>query len=250
VTDPLESLLSLPGVVDGVAGARAAVDAMLNHRVLLRRSAEVSAESALRGAWASAALTGSQAELADVRSGAAAADPLVQAALRAQGEIGALAGTWSRAPRQALARLHAVAAVDLISDPELLGRPAEVPGVAERLDTLAGVLSETSAPAMVVAAVVQGEILALDAFPPVSGIVARAAERLTLIDLGLDPKSLVTFEVGHWELRPEFESTLTAYQDGSRDGLSVWIGHCADAIVVGARETTAICEAIARGVTA
>ena len=76
---------------------------------------------------------------------------------------------------------------------------------------------------------------------------ARAAERLTLIDLGLDPKSLVTFEVGHLELRPEFESTLTAYQDGSRDGLSVWIGHCADAIVVGARETTAICEAIARG---
>jgi hypothetical protein len=60
----------------------------------------------------------------------------------------------------------------------------------------------------------------------------------------------VTFEVGHWELRPEFESTLTAYQDGSPDGLSLWIGHCADAIVVGARETTAICEAIARGVTA
>ena len=151
------------------------------------------------------------------------------------------------APRQALARLHAVAAVDLITDPDLLGRPSDVPGVADRLDTLAGVLSETSAPALVVAAVVQGEISALDAFPPVSGIVARAAERLTLIDLGLDPKSLVTFEVGHWELRPEFESTLTAYQDGSRDGLSLWIGHCADAIVVGARETTAICEAIARG---
>ena len=103
MTDPLESLLGLPGVVDGVAGARAAVDAMLNHRVLLRRSAEVSAESALRGAWASAVLAGSQAELADVRSGAAATDPLVQAALRAQGELGPLAGTWGRAPRQALA---------------------------------------------------------------------------------------------------------------------------------------------------
>ena len=79
---------------------------------------------------------------------------------------------------------------------------------------------------------VHAEILALDAFPPVSGIVARAAERLTLIELGLDPKSLVIIEVGHRELRPEYESTLAAYQEGSRDGLSLWIGHCADAVVV------------------
>jgi hypothetical protein len=218
---------------------------MLNHRMLLRRSAEVSAESALRGAWASAVLAGSPAELDDVRSGAAASDPLVQGSLRAQGEIGALAGTWGHAPRQALARLHAVAAVNLAPD-ELLGRPSDVVGVAERLDTLAGALAETSAPAIVVAAVVHAEILALDAFPPVSGIVARAAARLTLIELGLDPKSLVIIEVGHRELRPEYESTLAAYQEGSRDGLSLWIGHCADAVVVGARETTAICEAMAR----
>jgi hypothetical protein len=146
-----------------------------------------------------------------------------------------------------LARLHSLAAASLVIDPEMLGRPSDVPGVAERLDTLATVLAETSAPAVVVGAIVHGEIMALDAFPPVSGIVARAAERLTLIELGLDPKSLVSIEVGHRELPAEYESTLVAYRDGGPDGVALWIGHCADSVVLGARETTAICEAIARG---
>lgn len=246
MADPLDALLGLPGVVDGVAGARAAVDAMLRHRVLLRRSADVSAESALRGAWASAILSGSQAQLDDVRSGAAAGDPLVQAALRAQAEIGPLAETWAHAPRQVLARLHAVAAVGLVAESHDLGRPSDVPGVAERLDTLADVLAETSAPAVVVAGTVHGEILALDAFPPVSGIVARAAARITLIDRGLDPKSLVTLEAGHRELIDAYEAALPAYRTGTPDGLAQWFGHCADAVVLGARETTAICEAIVR----
>jgi hypothetical protein len=247
VTDPLESLLELPGVVDGVAGSRAAVDAMLTHRALRRRSPDVSAESALRGAWASAVLSGSASSLTDVRSGAAADDPIVQGALRAQAEIGPATETWSHAPRQVLARLHAVAAASLVDDPDLLGRPSEVAGVAERLDTLASVLADTTAPAVVVAGVVHGEILALDAFPPVSGIVARTAERLTLVERGLDPNSLVTVEAGHRELLEEYEAALLAYRDGTRDGLAQWLGHCADAVVIGAQETSAICEAIVRG---
>ncbi len=49
VTDLLAPLGALPGVEDGVAQARAAVDGLLAHRVLRRRSAEVTAESALPG---------------------------------------------------------------------------------------------------------------------------------------------------------------------------------------------------------
>jgi hypothetical protein len=258
--DPLAPLLDLPGVGEAVTAARSAVDTLLGNRTLRRRSADVSAESSLRGAWASACLSGAEVTLQDVRSGAAITDPLVQGALRAQAAIPALTDTWTRAPRQALARLHTVAAADLVADRELLGRPAGAPGgaaaggagagaggVAARLDTLAAVLTVTSAPAVVVAAIVHGELLALDAFVPVSGVVARAAVRLTLIERGLDPKSVVVVEAGHRELRPEYDAALAAYRSGTPDGVARWIVHCSDAVVAGALESTAICEAIARG---
>jgi hypothetical protein len=245
--DPLAPLLDLPGVADGVIAARTAVDSLLTNRTLRRRSADVSAESSLRGAWASAWLAGAEHPLEDVRDGTATSDPVVQGALRVQSAIAALADTWTRAPRQALARLHALAAADLVTDTDQLGRPAKDPAVAQRLDTLAEVLAATSAPAVVVAGVVHGELLSLDAFPPSSGVVARVAVRLTLIERGLDPKSLVVVEAGHRELRAEYGAALAEYRTGTPDGIAGWLTHCADAVVAGAREATAICEAIARG---
>lgn len=245
--DPLAPLLDLPGVADGVAATRAAVDALLGNRTLRSRSADVSTESALRGAWASAWLSGAEVALDDVRSGAAAGDPVVQGALRAQAAIGSLTDTWTRAPRQALARLHALAAADLVDDQALLGKPVASAEVAARLDTLAGVLAATSAPAIVVAGVVHGELLALDAFAPASGVVARVAVRLTLIERGLDPKSLVVVEAGHRELQADYAAALEAYRQGTPEGVGRWLRHCADAVVAGALEATAICEAIARG---
>lgn len=243
--DPLAPLLELPGVADAVTRTRAAVDTMLGNRVLRRRSADVSAESSLRGAWASAWLAGDEIALDDVRSGAAAGDPVVQGALRAQAAVGALADTWTRAPRQALARLHVLAAADLVESSDSLGRPR--PGAAQRLDTLAAVLAATAAPAVVVAAIVHGEILGLDAFAPASGVVARVAVRLTLVERGLDPKSLVVIEAGHRELRAEYAAALPGYREGNAEGIAAWVVHCADALAAGALETTAICEAIARG---
>jgi hypothetical protein len=242
--DPLAPLMELPGVADGVARTRAAVDALLGNRVLRRRSADVSAESALRGAWASASLAGHEFILDEVRSGAASDDPVVQGALRAQSAIGALADTWTRAPRQALARLHALAAADL-AEADSLGRPRA--GTADRLDTLVDVLALTSAPAVVVAAIVHGELLGLDAFAPASGVVARAAVRLTIIERGLDPKSLAVVEAGHLELRADYDVALQAYRSGTPEGIGQWLVHCADAVVLGAREAQAICEALARG---
>jgi hypothetical protein len=244
--DPLAALARLADVVAAVGASRTAVDGLLAHRVLRRRSADVSIESALRGAWASAVLDGAEVTLAEMRAGAAAANPVAQGALRAQSAIGALADTWTRAPRQALARLHALAAADLLPQ-EQLGRPTGGAVVASRLDTLAHVLAATSAPAVLIAAVVHGEVLGLDAFAPVSGIVARAAVRLTLIERGLDPKSLVTVEVGHLEQRAAYDAALAAYRTGSAAGVAAWVAHCGGAVVAGAVETTAICEAIQRG---
>lgn len=245
--DPLAPLLLLPGVDEAVARTRAAVDTLLGNRTLRRRSADVSAESTLRGAWASAELSGAHHSLEDVRSGAAADDPIVQGALRACAAIGQLTDTWTRAPRQALARLHALAAADLVTDREILGRPRPDAAVAQRLDTLAGVLAATAAPAVVVAAIIHGEVLTLDAFAPASGVVARVAARLTLIERGLDPKSLVVIEAGHRELSEDYATAAAAYAQGTPDGIATWIAHCADAVVVGARESIAICEAIGRG---
>lgn len=241
--DPLRPLLDLPGVTASVAEARAAVDALLGNRALRRRSADVSTESSVRGAWAAAVLAGSTAELGDVRSGAAGDDPLVQGALRAQGAIGPLADTWSRAPRQALARLHAVAAAGLVQE-EQLGRPS---AGADRLDTLAAVLAVTSAPAIAVAALVHGEIAALDAFAPVSPLVGLTGVRLTLVARGLDPKSLVVVEAGHLELRAEYAAALDGYRSGDPDGLAAWLRYSARAIEAGAVEASAICQALTRG---
>jgi hypothetical protein len=243
--DPLTPLLELPGVADSVAASRQAVDTLLGHRVLRRRSADVSAESLLRGAWASAVLAGSAASLEQVRAGTAT-DPIVQAALRISAELAVLAGPWTGAQRQVLARLHALAAVDLLPA-EQLGRPRPDREVAHRLDTLAEVLAQTKAPAMVIAAIVQGELLSLDAFPPASAVVARAAARLTLIERGLDPKSLVALEVGHLELREQEQAALDGYRGGDPAGVVGWILHCGRALELGARESLAICEAIQRG---
>jgi hypothetical protein len=97
-----------------------------------------------------------------------------------------------------------------------------------------------------VSAVVHGELLALDAFPPVSGLVARAAARLTLMERGLDPNALVPLEAGHLELRADHERALAGYREGTPAGLTRWLVHCADAVSAAARESLAICQALSR----
>lgn len=221
------------------------MDALLVHRVLRRRSSEVSAESALRGVWASCALGGSSVSLADLRAGAID-DPAIQGALRVSAELPAVAGTWARAPRQVLARLHLLAAADLVEDRTVLGRPTSA-AVSDRLDLLTATLAATRAPAVVVAAVVRAELLTLDAFAPASMVVANAAARLTLVERGLDPRSLVVLEVGALERRAEEEAALAAYRAGRPDAVVAWVEHMAGAVVLGAREAVAICEALQRG---
>jgi hypothetical protein len=244
--DPLAPLAALPRVDAAVGSAREAVDRLLTSRVVRRRSNEVSAESALRGAWAAAVLSGAPVELAAVRAGDIA-DPIVQGALRVSADVGALAVTWRRAPGQVLARLHVLAAADLVSEPARLGQPVGGPAAAQRLAGLADTVARTRAPAVVVAAVVLGEILGLDAFAPSSTVVAFGAARLTLVEFGLDPTSLAVLEVGALEQRSATPDALAGYRSGSIDGLSTWVEYVARLVVLGAREAAAICAALERG---
>ncbi|MEV4743378.1 oxidoreductase [Streptomyces sp. NPDC049555] len=266
--DPLAALGSLPGVADAVESVRKAVDRVYGHRVMRRRSNEITSEAALRGARASAALSGADWALEEVRRRtdfSGDGEPrAVGAALRLTAEAGQLLSIWRQSPLRVLARLHLVAAggdrpEESVGRPRLAGESVaeplvelELPSADEvsgRLDGLAALLiAGTSAPALVTAAVVHGELLALRPFRSCNGLVARAAERIVLIGSGLDPKSICPAEVGHAELgREAYLTALEGYVSGTPEGLAAWIAHCGRAVELGVRESTAVCEALQRG---
>ncbi len=243
--DQLAPLLELPGVRVAADAARAGVDRLLSHKVLRRESAGVSTESALRGARASAALEGVDVPLAELRAGAVD-DPVVQGALRVSAGLGGMQETWSRAPGQVLARLHVLAASDRVDSADL-GRPA--PHAGPRLTGLFSlVTATTSAPAVIVAALVHGEIAAMAPFGVADGLVARAAGRLTGIARGLDPKACSVPEVGFVELgAAAYVEALAGYASGDPAGVARWLVHCCQATEHGALEGLAICESLLRG---
>ncbi|MFD6418522.1 oxidoreductase [Streptomyces sp. NPDC060194] len=276
-TDPLAALAALPGVADAVDAVRTSVDRVYGHRVMRRRGNEITAEAALRGARGSAALAGADWALEEVRrrtdfSGDDEART-VGAALRLTAESGQLLSVWRQSPLRVLARLHLVAAArpgagagaqaggtgDPVGRPRLAGEAVDeplvelpLPGADEvsgRLEGLAGLLlAGTDAPALVTAAVVHGELLALRPFGSHNGLVARAAERIVLVGSGLDPKSICPAEVGHGELgRAAYLAALEGYASGTPQGVAAWIAHCGRAVELGVRESTAVCEALQRG---
>ncbi|MEU1420132.1 oxidoreductase [Kitasatospora sp. NPDC005751] len=212
----------------------------------------------------------------------------VGAALRIAAEAGQLLSIWRHSPLQVLARLHLLAVGDAdpaagrprragegvedlfplelkpVESVEMEAAPAgpaveppPAPGaeeVAARLDQLSRLLiaraegQGVGTPALVVAAVVHGELLALRPFGSYNGVIARAAQRIVLIAEGLDPKSICPAEVGFAELGTDtYRRALAGYLAGTPDGLAAWIGHCGRALRLGVRESTAVCEAMQRG---
>jgi hypothetical protein len=245
VHDPLAPLLDLPGVAPALDAARVAVDRSLRHRALRRSGGAVAAEIGLRSAVASAALDGHAYELEDVRNGLVT-DPVVQGALRATAALDGLSGTWSKAPRQVLAKLHILIARDVVPAPAL-GRPREA-GTVARLDTLVSlVVGDPGTPALLLAAVVHGELLALRAFEGPNGVLARAAARLALIGGGLDTRGLLAIEVGHREREPEYVGAAGAFATGTPDGLRSWLKHYAAAVTLAAEELERVAEAATAG---
>ncbi|PZG96257.1 oxidoreductase [Streptomyces sp. NTH33] len=264
--DPLAALGALPGVAESVESVRKAVDRVYGHRVMRRRSNEITSEAALRGARGSAALSGADWALEEVRrrtdfSGDDEAR-VVGAALRLTAEAGQLLSVWRQSPLRVLARLHLVAAAgreDAVGRPRQEGEGVDEPLVESALpsaDEVSGrleglselIIAGSSAPALVTAAVVHGELLALRPFVSRNGLVARAAERIVLVGSGLDPKSVCPAEVGHAELgRAAYLAAFDGYVSGTPEGMAAWIAHCARAVELGARESTAVCEALQRG---
>ena len=229
--DPLAWLVSLEGVPSAYAAARDGIDVMLRDRGLRRTSPDLTAESLLRGAHASAVLEGSVSSLEAVREGSG--DETAQAALRVSTELLSLVPVVNRSPLQALARLHALAGAGSVPDDQL-GRPRG-DEAAERVQGVAQALvASTEVPALLTAAMVHAELLTAAPFASHNGIVARAAERLVLAARGVDEKSLVVPEAGHLANRAAYESNLEGYADGGRAGVHAWALYAAEAFAAGA----------------
>ncbi len=242
--DPLGPLVDLPGVADASDRVREALGKAHRHRVNLRGWSATAAEAAVRAAQASSTLDGGAPRFpADgLDSG-----PILAGALRVaealEGGQTSLVGVWQRAPLQALARLHSLAAADLVG-PDALGRPRQQADVANRLELLAGLLTgPSSAPAPVLAAVAHGEMLTLRPFGSADGVVARAVARLVTQASGLDPHGLGVPETYWMRHAGEYRTAAQQFESGTVDGLRQWILLCCRALEEGASEALSIAEA-------
>jgi hypothetical protein len=246
--DPLAPLIDLPGVAEASDRARDALGRAHRHRANLRGWPVTAAEAALRAARASWVLEGGPVRLEDLAEAAQVSDPVFGGALRVaqalEGGGGPLIGIWQRAPLQALARLHMLAAADQV-DEDRLGRPRGDAEVGPRLELLAGLVTgRTRAPAPVVAAVAHGELLTLKPFGSADGIVARAVSRLVTIASGLDPHGLGVPEVSWMRQPADYRDAARGFADGTPYGVGAWLVLCCRAMQAGAQEALSIAESL------
>jgi hypothetical protein len=248
--DPLAPLMQLPGVAAAVDQARDALGRVHRHRTNLRGWPVTAAEAALRAARASSVLDGGPLRLDEQSVDPKTSDPVFAGALRVaqalEGGETNLVGVWQRAPLQALARLHTLAAADLV-DEDRLGRPRADAEVGHRLGLLADIVSGgIRAPVPLVAAVAHGELLTLAPFGSADGVVARAVSRLVTIAGGLDPHGLGVPEVVWMRRTADYRGAARGFAAGTHDGLAAWLQLCCRALQDGAREALAIAESLGR----
>lgn len=222
-------------VRDAVEAARAALARLNGPNGVRDRTGRVAAAALMRAARASAALAGGPLSLDPAVS--PIGDPILAGAVRAAAALDGLAGTWRRAPRQVLARLHTLAAADL-AEPAELGRPRLDPDrpdlISGRLAALADLVVRSPWPAPVTVAIVHGELAVLSPFGSADGVVARAAARLTMVSTGLDPAGWSVPEVAHLRSPQRYRAGLAGYADG--DGVDAWVIHVCEALDRGAAE--------------
>lgn len=209
MADPLAQVMLLPGVSAALKEADAAIAGV---SLSAKRSTSKVADRVLTMAALAAA------EL-DGDSDAVVAATVIDA-------IGSLPDLKT-APLQALAQLHAIAAV---TEPaEERGRPRVDFAANQRLTALAEVaLSDSSA--IVVAAILHGELLSMIPFRTGNALVGLGMARAVLVQRGVDP--LISLEIGLQDFgsRTVLE-VLDQYQTGTKDGVTAWIALHAKAVV-------------------
>jgi Fic family protein len=167
------------------------------------------------------------------------------------------------APAQGFARLHLAASGagsdDLVGRPRPVGVPprdlidlgpapsgAELAGRLEQLSRL--LTGPRTGSAVVLVAVVHGELLALRPFPSGNGLVARAVSRALVVETGLDPTAVAVPEVGLLAAgAPQYVAAAAGYRSGTSDGVGAWIRFWAEAVSLGAAEGTLVADAVLAG---
>ncbi|AEI13130.1 filamentation induced by cAMP protein Fic [Cellulomonas gilvus ATCC 13127] len=268
---------------DGVERARAACAELRWHEAYRRRWREVRAEAGVRAAQASAGLEGARLPLELARgyaTGTAAApgpaaptsaeppagpEAVLAGAVRGAAfaerlmpDLGGREGAALPPLPQLLARAHTLVGAGWLA-PDALGRlrttePArDVTGlgpaplgreVAARVDLLARTVATSGAPALVVAALVHAEILAVRPFVAGNGLVARLAFRVMVTAGGLDPTGSVLPEVA-WAAAPQqYVAAAAGYATGRPEGVARWLTACSDAVVAGAAEARRVADGV------
>jgi len=246
-SDALRVIADFPAVRPELADARAAIDAVLWNRQIRARAQEVAQASVADGARASAAMDGADLVIPDDSP----MGRVLDAALAVTAQAGACERQWSTAPLQVLAGMQVQVARSLggtdepgrpradevVDDPLHLGALPTAAEVPQRLAQLGRVLTaSTDAPALVLAAVVHGEIQILRPFAQGSGLIARATVRCTLMQRGVDPALFTIPELGMSMLgRPAYVAALRAYSSGSPAGMSDYLVWFARALSLGAQ---------------
>ena len=246
MSHPLAPLAELPGVAAAGDEAREALGRAHRHRTNLRGWPATAAGAALRAARASSVLEGGALKLSETGE----PDPLLAGALRVsealEGGATTLVGVWQKAPMQALARLHMLAAADLVDD-DRLGRPRADADVGQRLELLVDIVTgKSEVPATVLAAVAHGELLTLAPFGTADGLVARGVSRLVTIASGLDPHGLGVPEVYWMRHSGDYRAAARGFASGTADGLAAWLVLSCRALRAGAKEALSIAETAAK----
>ena len=273
--DALAGIAALPGVPEAVEAARAACEELRWHEAYRRRWRGVRAEATVRSARSSAALEGARVPLEVVRAMLVGAPPaggqehlVALGALRAGAhverlmpDLGARGATRLPPFAQLVAGVHSAAAAGWLPD-EQLGRlrlddgPADLrglgpavtgPELAARLDLLGQVVRDTTAPALVVAAVAHGELLTLRPFAAGNGVVARAVARLLLTARGLDPTGSLVAEAAWAPAANPYLGAAAGFATGAPEGVARWVQVCAEAVVEGAARARDIADAVLAG---
>lgn len=200
--DPLQPLLQLGDVAPLAAEAVSAIAAVHRRPLSLRRADVTGAESVLRGARASALIDDPYIGDLDQPVGVLGASISVYSML-APDSLRASARAFSHAPLQVLARMSVLTGGS--------GRPE---GASGRLQRLAMLISR-GAHDVLLPQVVHAELLAHEPFGERSGLIARAAARLSAVTSGLDPRGLAVPESYLLHHREDYFAAADAWLQGS-----------------------------------
>lgn len=123
-------------------------------------------------------------------------------------------------------------------------------GLRARLSMLQDLLDRPltpDVPAVVLGAVVLGEMLVLRPFHAHNAVVGRALLRHVLTREAVDPVGVIVPEVAWADAPMPHVATAARFATGDPAGVAVWVTYVAAAIVRGAAEGTSIADAVVAG---